>query len=555
MFDVHSIEGNRLGDYRLTAIFRITTSSFIYLSEKDTLPDRVFLIKTKKDLELETQEEQKAFLQRADTLKAFRHRFVLPILDASIDKTIPYIVTAYAENGSLYDRLKWQPSQRLSLEEIYALLARVGEALDTAHQAELTHGNLKAQNIVFNDRNQAMLSDFLVFPTSLSHNSTKHQAIVTLGYDASQQHTYKGKPSKESDRYALSLIAYELLTGQKPFIMVSKSDPNKFYKVRSLIPPRRLNPDLTPSIEQALLKALAKDPDQRYSDIHTFLAALGITPDLATQSFSTLHPLEKATPIPTLNTNVGLFAAKELPPQPVLIAQEEIIGIASQQRGVDKTKEDLLARALSTRPGQANKKLFLAIVLLALVLFGTLALIYNFIPQRQLQPVTNIQQKTIRSTAVHKATITPLAITPTPSPTIMPTPTPSPTSVVTVMPVIAPTPTTVPYFACAITYNTTSNRGNQFSATLSIANTGTTLINGWTVSWTYPNDQHNFIYSVSGANYQQNGAQVTLQNLAENQVIQPGQQINTITIDGFYGFHHHDNANPTSFTLNGMQCG
>ena len=553
MFDVHSIEGNHLGDYHLTAIFKTTPSGFIYLAKKDTLPDQVFLIKTKKDFELGTREEREAFLQRADTLKAFRHRFILPILDASIDKAIPYIVTAYAEHGSLYDRLKWQPSQGLSLEEIYALLARVGEALNTAHQAEITHGNLKTQNIVFNKQNQAMLADFLVFPASISHNSTKHQTIVTLGYDISQQHTNKGKPGKESDRYALSLIAYELLTGQKPFIMVSKSDPNKIYKVRSLIPPRQFNPDLTPSIEHTLLKALSKDPGQRYGDIHTFLAALGITSDLATQNIATVHPLEKAAPIPTSNTNVGLFAAKKLSPQPTLVAQAGTIGIASQQRRADGTKEVLLARALSNKPRQTSKKVFLAIMLLALVLFGTLDLIYNFVPQRQMQPITNIHQQAIRKNIAHKATITPLAITPTPMP--------SPTRVITVMPVIVPTPTPQliatappPQFACSVGYIIISNQGPQFSATISITNTGKTLINGWVLNWTYTNNPHIYIYNVSGASYRQNGAQITLQNLSENQIIQPEQQVKNITIYGFYGFHYHDNSNPNGFTLNGMQC-
>ena len=129
------------------------------------------------------------------------------------------------------------------------------------------------------------------------------------------------------------------------------------------------------------------------------------------------------------------------------------------------------------------------------------------------------------------------------------------------MPVIVPTPTpqpiatTPPHFGCSVGYTITGSQGPQFSAKISITNTGTTSINGWVLSWTYTNNQHIYIYNVSGASYQQNGEQVTLQNLSGNQIIQSGQQINNIIISGFYGFHYHDNSNPTNFTLNGVQCG
>ena len=304
------------------------------------------------------------------------------------------------------------------MKETYALLARIGEALDAVHQEDLVHGNLKTQNIVFNAQHEALLADFLLFPAAVSHSSTKHHAIVTLGYDTSQLDTNKGKPSKESDLYAFGLITYELFTGQRPFRIDSKSEPNKIYKVRALIPPRQLNPALTPSIEQALLQALAKDPKQRYNNVRTFLTALGVTSDLATQNIYESRSTDIEMPIPFSGKGVELFASREIiQPQPVLATQEKTIDTPSQQVGLDKTKEELLARALTNRSRPTSKKLFLVIVLLMLPLFGTLDLIYNFISQGQ-QPTTKIQGQATRKIVSHTATITPLAIMPTPSPTL-----------------------------------------------------------------------------------------------------------------------------------------
>jgi len=101
---------------------------------------------------------------------------------------------------------------------------------------------------------------------------------------------------------------------------------------------------------------------------------------------------------------------------------------------------------------------------------------------------------------------------------------------------------------CAVTYRTTSERPSGFTAQVSIANTGSGAVNGWSLAFTYPGDQR--ITSASNATIRQHGAAVTAGNVAGNASIAPG---GTVTF-GFAGRWRLSDAAPTSFTLNGAAC-
>ncbi|MFL5592890.1 MAG: serine/threonine-protein kinase, partial [Ktedonobacteraceae bacterium] len=93
-------------------------------------------------------------------LKKLKHPFILPILDASIQDGIAYIVTEYASRGSLRDRLNQQLNHPIPLEESLTILSQVGQALHHAHQQNIVHRDLKPANILFNATGEALLADF-----------------------------------------------------------------------------------------------------------------------------------------------------------------------------------------------------------------------------------------------------------------------------------------------------------------------------------------------------------------------------------------------------------
>jgi len=99
-----------------------------------------------------------------------------------------------------------------------------------------------------------------------------------------------------------------------------------------------------------------------------------------------------------------------------------------------------------------------------------------------------------------------------------------------------------------VTYTVTNQWSGGFGANVTIANTGTTTINGWTLTWTFPNGQT--ITQLWNASYTQSGSQVSATNLSYNGTLAPGSN----TAFGFNGTWNGTNASPSAFTLNGATC-
>ncbi len=134
--------------------------------------------------------------------------------------------------------------------------------------------------------------------------------------------------------------------------------------------------------------------------------------------------------------------------------------------------------------------------------------------------------------------------TPTSTPTHTPTPTPTSTSTPT------PTPTPISGASCKVTYTITNQWPGGFGVNLTITNTGTTAINGWSLKFSFPNGQT--ITQLWNGSYTQSGANVTITNLSYNATIAPGATLNSPP--GFNGSWSGSNQAPTSFTLNGSTC-
>ena len=599
MFNSHSLIGHYMGDYRLTVTLKTSPTHMLFLAEKETEPEQTFLVKRRTDLALETSEQQQEFLLRAKHLKEFRHPFILPVIDAGLDETFPYIITIFKEHGSLLDMFKHHPSYRLPLPDTYALINRIGEALQAAHQNNIIHGNLKPQNILFDIHNNAFLADFLLFPPD--RVSTPEQP---------------SSPTKENDQYALGSIAYELLTGQRPFIITSTNDPNKHYNMRTLISPQQLNASLTHAQEQALLKSLNNDPTQRHSDICAFLRALNPTSDINTVKLnSTLTPSKNTnlqpqdtprassgtgtsnrlpTLIPTKNpqtTTVPIPAQPTTTPrnERQVFASEIPIHLDQERRQITKGKA--LPRTLSNRSRKHNTKLVVTVTLLTLFSIGSTAYLYNNfalarqnLPTKTITAQKNLGNRTPTAMVIPSGTTHPSGSTPTPTsdPTTRPTPlvlrttptsepiststsisnTPKPTptpitalapvptlaSTLTSAPIPTLTPAPVPAIACHISYAVTDTWTNGFTGSINIYNTGSSTINGWTLVFGFPNGQNmTYIWSATAT---QLGSQVTLTNASYNSTI----PVNGSVALGFNASWSDTNRYPTSFILNGVPC-
>ncbi|GHO49391.1 serine/threonine protein kinase [Ktedonospora formicarum] len=260
-------------EYHLVEQLARKRSSSLYLTEHSSDPEKQAVVKVFTSVQFTEEQEQAQFLQEISLLSQLNFPHILPILDAGIERIHPYILTRYIPSGSLKELLR---NGSLTLESIIQIIKQVGQSLMYAHGWDIVHANLKTENIFLEADNHVLLTDFKI-PSifqAVTQSNIPGARIDTRSacYMAPEQ--FDGITSPETDQYALGCLAYELLTGQLPFIAASLSTlrqrhihdvPTTLISLRS---------DLPPHLDKAVLQAMAKRPEQRFASISDFLMAL-----------------------------------------------------------------------------------------------------------------------------------------------------------------------------------------------------------------------------------------------------------------------------------------
>jgi serine/threonine protein kinase len=264
--------GSYFGNYQVTAKIACGSSGCVYRVQHVFLP-RVAAIKLLHATRLQSLNARDKFLQEARILERLKHPHILPIYEFGIDDSLPYLVTEYASGGSLRDLLKHRSFQPLPVEEAIALISQIGDALYYAHQQGIIHHDLKPENILFNAGGDALLADFGI--AVVRNTVTLEQVIEVNGTPAFMApEQFRGNVSRRSDQYSLGCILYELVTGRLPFTAPNAISMGLKHMQEHPIPPTRLNPNLPPHIEHAVLKALEKRRINRHPNILIFLQEL-----------------------------------------------------------------------------------------------------------------------------------------------------------------------------------------------------------------------------------------------------------------------------------------
>ena len=264
--------GHQLGNYRLLRLLGRGGFADIYLGEHVYLKSLAALKVLRMSL---TEEERAAFLKEAQTLTQLAHPNIVRVLDFAVDDDQPYLVMDYAPNGSLRER--HPAGSRLPMDSIIAYVAQVASALQFAHDKSFVHRDVKPENMLLGTRSEVLLSDFgiSVFASRTEPQySTNHIAQSVAGtsrYMAPEQ--LQGHPQPASDQYALGVVVYEWLCGMSPFhgtlIEIAMQ-----HLTMSPTPLREQLPELAPAIEEVVLRALAKEPERRFTSVQDFAVAL-----------------------------------------------------------------------------------------------------------------------------------------------------------------------------------------------------------------------------------------------------------------------------------------
>lgn len=211
------------------------------------------------------------FRQEAHVIAKLEHPHILPVYDYGESDDIPYLVMRLLEAGTLTDRIR---AGALSLTEIDRIFIQLAEALEYAHEKGVIHRDIKPSNVMLDARGEVFLTDFGIAKiVESSVQLTATGSITGTPEYMSPEQAQGLKIDHRSDIYSLGVVLYEMLTGQVPYqaetpiavILKKIQDP--------LPPPSVVNPDIPDPLEPVLLKALAKDPADRFASTGDFLAA------------------------------------------------------------------------------------------------------------------------------------------------------------------------------------------------------------------------------------------------------------------------------------------
>jgi eukaryotic-like serine/threonine-protein kinase len=261
------------------------------------------------------------FRREAQAAARLNHPNLVQVYDTGSDDGVHYIVMEYVEAKTLADYLTG--GGRIMPERAVELAEAVCDALSVAHAQGVIHRDVKPANIMVTRDGHVKVTDFGI--ARVTTNETVEQTAAVLGTASylSPEQAQGGAIDQRSDLYSLGCVLYEMLTGQPPFTADSPVAVASKHVLEQPIPPSKLNPDISPQLDAVAMRALAKNPDNRYQtaaemkeDLERARQGMPVmaTP-LLPEAPQTTQVIHRAEPQPTSVMPAGVAPAPARPPR------------------------------------------------------------------------------------------------------------------------------------------------------------------------------------------------------------------------------------------------
>jgi serine/threonine protein kinase len=408
-----SLIGQTLGQYRIVEFIGAGGMASVYKAYQSSL-DRHVAIKVLPAQHALTPGYKDRFIQEARAVAQLSHPNILPIYDFGLEGDLSYFVMKYVPDHTLADLM----GQPLDLIRVSHIVGQLAGALDHAHTKGIVHRDVKPSNMLL-EGDWLLLTDFglaKITEASTVITSTGH-IFGTPAYVSPEQ--AEGLPlDHRTDIYSLGIVMYEMVVGRVPFEGSTAMRIINKHIHELPPPPSTLRPDLPAVVEQVMLRALAKQPEDRYSRALDLATALREAVESASQ---TKHRIDKPA-MPALRP-------EEIPAQPPVA------------RAVSSLEAKAVAAASPPKQGRPFSYfgLSLLVVILLLSLIGGALFFFT--------PGEGADESALA--AATSGSLTPAAVSPTSTPTRLATvtpvpPTASPTPTATLPAAPAPTTATLP---------------------------------------------------------------------------------------------------------------
>jgi serine/threonine protein kinase len=361
---------DQIGRYRILDELGRGATGVVYRAQ-DPAIGRIIAIKTIRLSDFTDESERERLRERlfreAQSAGMLSHPNIVTIYDIAEENGLAYIFMECVDGPPLEKVLNG--ADPIPSENALTILRQTATALDYAHQKGIVHRDIKPANILIHERIHAKITDFGVAKIMSQQMTQSGVMMGTPNYMSPEQvqgHAVDGR----ADQFSLAVIAYEMLTGEKPFL--ADQLPALLFRIvrEDPVPPQRLNPTIGPQVEMVLKKALAKSANDRYGNCLQFVDALAG----ALQTSPGWRPLPRSSAhtMPTMGGGAALppkSAAR--PPQAPLEAP-----VAAEPRPFP---DPLLREEEQTRSPLLKSLVWMlvGIGLVGLVLFGAQKYLFN----------------------------------------------------------------------------------------------------------------------------------------------------------------------------------
>ncbi len=264
----------QIGRYRILDELGRGATGIVYRAQ-DPAIGRIIAIKTIRLADITDADERDRLRERlfreAKAAGILSHPNIVTIYDIAEENGLAYIFMECVDGPSLEKVLNNQ--QALDQKSIFSILRQTATALDYAHKKGIVHRDIKPANILIHEGATAKIADFgvaKILSQQMTHAGVMMGTPNYMSPEQVQGHAVDGR----ADQFSLAVVAYEVLTGEKPF--VADQLPSLLFRIvrEDAVPPQRINPTLAPQVEVVLRKALSKTASDRYLNCAEFVDAL-----------------------------------------------------------------------------------------------------------------------------------------------------------------------------------------------------------------------------------------------------------------------------------------
>lgn len=227
------------------------------------------------------------FRTEAQSAAGLEHPNIVNIYDVGSENGLHFIVMEYIEGITLKTYI--EKKGQLSFKEATSIAIQVARGIEAAHNKDITHRDIKPQNIIISTEGKVKVTDFGI-AKAISSNTIGSDAMGSVHY-ASPEQARNGFIDGRSDIYSLGIVMYEMVTGRVPFDGETTVAVALQHLQEEMVAPSTYAPELPISYERIILKATQKSPDRRYQDIVELLADLRKALTNPNEDFVVIAPL------------------------------------------------------------------------------------------------------------------------------------------------------------------------------------------------------------------------------------------------------------------------